>query len=92
MEGSCALPQGSRGDTWKVADRGTHTNMNFHRLGNLALVGIGTFVVIAIAAWLFIRLIAPTITPARMVAFDGVMSAVTGSVIAIVAWAAKGDR
>ncbi len=83
-----ALPQGSRGDTWKVADRGTHTNMNFHRLTKLACVGIGTFAVIG--AFVLIRLMAPTITPARIVAFNAVMFAVTGGVIAVVVWAARG--
>ncbi len=63
--------------------------MNWHRLGQLALVGVGTFAVIALAALLFIYLIGPTVTPARTVAFNAVMFSVTGAVIAVVVWAAK---
>ena len=63
--------------------------MNWHRLGKLALIGVGTFTVIALAALLFISLIAPTVTPARMVAFNGVMFAATGAVVAVVVWVAK---
>jgi len=65
--------------------------MNWHRLGKLALVGIGTFAVIALATWIFIRLLVP-VTPARMVAFNGVMFAVTGATIAVVVWAACRPR
>lgn len=66
-----------------------YCQMSWHRLGILALVGIGTFAVIALAALLFISLIAPTVTPARMVAFLSAMFAVTGGVIAVIIWAAR---
>lgn len=62
--------------------------MNWHRLGKLALVGVGTFTVIAAAAWLFIGLLVP-VTPARMVAFLSAMFAVTGGIIAAVVWVSR---
>ena len=62
--------------------------MNWHRLGKLALIGVGTFAVIGGAAGLFIGLLSP-VTPARMVAFNGVMFAVTGAVVAVVVWASR---
>jgi len=64
--------------------------VNWRRLGKLMLVGIGTFAVIALAALLFISLIAPTVPPSRTVAFNAVMFAVTGAIIAVVVWAARG--
>ena len=63
--------------------------MNWHRLGKLALVGIGTFAAIVLGAFVLIRLMAPTVSLARMVAFNAVMFAVTGAVLAVVIWAAK---
>ena len=56
----------------------------------LFAVGIATFAAIVLGAFVLIRLMAPTISLARMVAFNGVMFAVTGAVVAVVGWAAKG--
>ncbi len=64
--------------------------MNWHRLGRLALVGIGTFAAIWIGGVLLALLWAPTSSPSRLVAFVGSMFAVTGAVIAVVVWAARG--
>lgn len=47
--------------------------MNWHRLGKLALVGISTFAVIALAAFIYIRLFGPFVTIHRLVAFIGTM-------------------
>lgn len=66
--------------------------VNWPRLGKLALVGVGTFAAIMLGALVLIRLIAPTISLVRMVAFNGVMFAVTGAVLAVVIWAAKDTK
>jgi len=44
--------------------------MKWYRFDKPALVGIGALAVIGIAALLFIRLIAPMVLPAAMVAFQ----------------------
>lgn len=67
-------------------------NTNWPRLGKLALVGVGTFAAIRLGALVLIRLIAPTISLVRMVAFNGVMLAVTGAVLAVVIWAAEDTK
>jgi len=66
--------------------------MNWHRLGKLTLVGIATFAAIVLGAFVLIRLMAPTISLARMVAFNAVMFAVTGAVVAVVVWVASNRR
>ena len=66
--------------------------INWHRLGKLALVGIGTFAAIALGGFVLIRLMAPTISLAGMVAFNTLMFAVTGAVLAVVIWAKREFR
>ena len=63
--------------------------MNWHRLGKLAIIGVGTFAAIWIGGVLLALLWAPTSSPPRLVAFIGSMFAVTGGVLAVVIWAAK---
>ena len=63
--------------------------MSWHRLGKLALVGVGTFAAIWLGGVLLALLWAPTSSPARLVAYFGSMFAVTGAVLAVVIWAAK---
>ena len=65
--------------------------MNWHRLGRLALVGIGTFAAIWIGGVLLSLLWAPTSSSSRLVAFQSTMLAVTAGVLAVVIWAAKGN-
>ena len=64
--------------------------MNWHRLGKLAFVGIGTFAAIWIGGVVLALLWAPTSSSSRLVAYLGSMFAVTGGVIAVVVWAARG--
>lgn len=59
------------------------------RFWGLALLGVGTFVAIAGAAFVFITVIAPTTSPARMLSFNAAMFAVTGGVLAVVVWASR---
>ena len=66
------------------------SRINWHRLGKLALVGIGTFAAIWVSGVVLALLWAPTCSPARLVAYLGSMFAVTGAVLAVVIWAAKG--
>ena len=66
------------------------TRINCHRLGQLALVGIGTFAAIWLGGVVLALLWAPTSSPSRLVAYLGSMFAVTGAVLAVVIWAAKG--
>jgi len=60
--------------------------VNWQWLSKLALVGIATFAAITLAALVLLRLMAPTISLVRMIAFNGVMFAVTGAVLAVVIW------
>ena len=64
--------------------------MDSHHLGKLALVGIGTFAAIWIGGVLLALLWALTSCPSRMVAFLATMFAVTGAVLAVVIWTARG--
>ena len=66
------------------------SQINWPRLGKLALVGVGTFAAIWIGGVLLALLWAPTSSPPHLVAFIGSMFAVTGAVLAVVIWAAKG--
>ena len=65
------------------------SNMNWHRLGKLSFVGIGTFAAIWIGGVLLALAWAPTSSPSRLVAFQSTMLAVTAGVLAVVIWAAK---
>ena len=56
--------------------------MNWRRLSKLAAVAIGTGVVIALAGFVLIFLLAPTVSTYRLVAFITCMFAVTGAVLA----------
>lgn len=85
-------PGVSRLTLWKVAGRGTHTNMKLYRLGQLALVGIGTFAAIWIGGVVLALLWAPTSSPSRLVAYLGSMFAVTGAVVAVAVWASRTPR
>ena len=68
------------------------SNMNWHRISKLALVGIGTFVAIWLGGVLLALVWAPTSSPSRLVAFQSTMLAVTGAVLAVAIWAASNRR
>ncbi len=55
-----------------------------HRLVYLLVVVVSTFAVISAAGILLCWLYAPTISPARHLAFEGTMFAVTGATVAAV--------
>jgi len=58
--------------------------MNWGRLITLIVIGIGTFAVIALGAFVLITLYAPTRSTYSFVGFIGTMFAVTGAVITVV--------
>ena len=68
------------------------TRINWHRLGQLALVGMGTFAAIWAGSVVLALVWAPTSSPSRLVAFQSTMLAVTGAVLAVVIWAAGNRR
>ena len=63
--------------------------MNWHRLGKLSFVGIGTFAAIWIGGVLLALAWAPTSSPSQLVSYIATMFAVAGAVLAVGIWAAK---
>lgn len=58
--------------------------MSWDSLKRLLLTALGTFAAIATAGLVLILLLAPTITPYRLVAFITAMFAVSGAVLGMV--------
>ena len=58
--------------------------MSWDSLKRLLLTALGTFAAIAAAGLVLILLLAPTITPYRLVAFITAMFAVSGAVLGMV--------
>ena len=91
MDGAAGFPprltHGHRSAAPPVSEK--VIEINWHRLGKLALVAISTFAAIWIGGVLLGLLWGPISSPSRLVAFIGSIFAVTGAVLAVVVWAAK---